>query len=147
MSKTLRSPAERTLASSCYSSQNKSRCSIQSIEGKRFARIHCIHTLQGCFRRFHRSSSWRSLLFQLINRGSNIRVTAKTISTMASTIRIFIVSLSVPKIIGIGPIMISPPPLVFPLSETFLMKITRTAMKVTMNPKTMRASPKVANAE
>ena len=73
-------------------------------------------------------------------------ITAKIISAMARPIRILIVSLSVPKIMGIGPIIRIPPPFVFPFKEMFLISRRSTAAKVTMNPKIMKVSPNAANA-
>jgi hypothetical protein len=70
-----------------------------------------------------------------------VKANAIVINTIDKIIRIFMVSLSVPKIIGIGPNIINPPPptLLAPLSP--LRNIIMAAMKDNATPKKIRAKP------
>ena len=54
---------------------------------------------------------------------------------------VFTVSLSVPKIIGTGPITTTPPPFTLPFRFEFLAKSHTTAIRVSAKPTKMRVKP------
>lgn len=72
-----------------------------------------------------------------------MKIKAIAINAIERIIKVFTVFLSVPKIIGIGPIMINPPPLVFPRKRKPAKKIIIADMKVSMKPKMINAKPSV----
>lgn len=63
-------------------------------------------------------------------------------SVSESSKTVLIDSLSVPKIIGIGPIIMAPPPLTFSPFLVFEMKRKRIAARVTSMPANIKAMPK-----
>lgn len=67
----------------------------------------------------------------------------RPINTTANMRRVLTVSLSVPRSIGIGPIIISPAPLVLPVVLAVLKTRRRTERNMMMNPKKMNANPNV----
>jgi len=67
---------------------------------------------------------------------------ARIMTATDRTSRVLTVSLSVPKTMGTGPIIITPPPLVLPRPRTPLKKNRRAAEKVIMNPTMMSAKPR-----
>ena len=79
--------------------------------------------------------------------GVSIKTTTIIISNIANAISIFIDSLSVPNIIGTGPIITSPPPLTFPLKERLWINIRRIAMNATANPKIIKVMPRVISID
>ncbi len=80
-----------------------------------------------------------------MRRGSNIKTMTRIISIIDSKRRILTVSLSVPKTIGIGPIITRPPPFVLPRTRYSLKNIERVVRKMIMKPVKMSANPKVTS--
>lgn len=70
-----------------------------------------------------------------------MKMKAIMINAIERIIKVFTVLSSVPKIIGIGPIMINPPPLVFPRKRKPARNIITADMKVSMKPKMIKAKP------
>jgi hypothetical protein len=79
-----------------------------------------------------------------MSKENNVRTKSKATRTIANNKIIFKDSLSVPNIIGIGPIIRMPPPLVFPFALFALEKMSRiTAKKATAKPTRIKANPAV----
>ena len=68
-----------------------------------------------------------------------------TIKAMESRRSILRDSLSVPKIIGKGPIITAPPPLTFPFSLVVVKNMRITATKAMRNPAKTKMTPKLNN--
>lgn len=92
----------------------------------------------------HSRGHMAHLIQYWITRESNIKARARIISTMDNIRSTLTVSLSVPKMIGIGPIIIKPPPLALPRMRMLLANNEGTMAKVIMKPAKIDINPNVA---